>query len=281
MIYVNGAVVNAVTFPNQEQRIDFDMSAVYLDKINVIELRYQSDQDLMHLLFITDAIRNAHPKALLALKLPYLPYSRMDRQESTALFTLKTITKFINNMNFEYVEVWEAHSNVGLALLDTVVHYNKSYTLALQFLRELLGYTGEDDKELYELAAQEGVVFVYPDEGAKKRYHKANHYQNIITASKDRNFDTGRIENLELNIKSVKNMPTKAIIIDDLSSMGWTFLLTAQELQKHGINEIYLVVTHCEDTIFKGDILKTDTISKVITTNSVLTMAHDKIKIYE
>ncbi len=48
-----------------------------------------------------------------------------------------------------------------------------------------------------------------------------------------------------------------------------------------GADEIYLVVTHCEDTIFDGDILKSDLITKVFTTNSILSKTHEKIEVTE
>ena len=73
----------------------------------------------------------------------------------------------------------------------------------------------------------------------------------------------------------------KAIIVDDLCSKGGTFILTASKLREMGATEIYLVVTHCEDTIFSGDILKTDLIKKVYTTNSILSKEHEKIELTE
>lgn len=56
-------------------------------------------------------------------------------------------------------------------------------------------------------------------------------------------------------------------------------MLTGSRLRDMGASEIYLVVTHCEDTIFKGDILKTDLIKKVYTTDSILSREHEKINI--
>ena len=56
-------------------------------------------------------------------------------------------------------------------------------------------------------------------------------------------------------------------------------MLTGSRLRDMGASEIYLVVTHCEDTIFKGDILKTDLIKKVYTTDSILNKEHKKIKV--
>jgi ribose-phosphate pyrophosphokinase len=48
-------------------------------------------------------------------------------------------------------------------------------------------------------------------------------------------------------------------------------MLTANALKEQGFGEIYLLVAHCENTIFEGDVLKENTpINKVITTNTIL-----------
>jgi ribose-phosphate pyrophosphokinase len=48
-----------------------------------------------------------------------------------------------------------------------------------------------------------------------------------------------------------------------------------------GAKEIYLVVTHCENTVFEGDLLTGDLITGIYTTNSILSKGHEKIKVYE
>ena len=48
-----------------------------------------------------------------------------------------------------------------------------------------------------------------------------------------------------------------------------------------GATDIYLVVTHCENTIFKGNLLNSDLITGIYTTNSILSESHEKIKVYE
>ncbi len=48
-----------------------------------------------------------------------------------------------------------------------------------------------------------------------------------------------------------------------------------------GAGEIYLVVTHCENTIFEGKLLDSDLITGIYTTNSILSKDHKKIKVYE
>lgn len=68
---------------------------------------------------------------------------------------------------------------------------------------------------------------------------------------------------------------------DNLCSKGGTFILNAEKLKEMWAGKIYLAVTHCEDTMFDGDILKNDLVTKVFTTNSILSMTHEKIEITE
>ena len=126
--------------------------------------------------------------------------------------------------------------------------------------------------------SEENLYIVYTDAGAAKRYGKQIEFDKVLTASKERDFKTGYIKNLDI-IGTTQSKEFKAIIVDDLCSKGGTFILTASKLREMGATEIYLVVTHCEDTIFSGDILKTDLIKKVYTTNSILSREHEKIKI--
>ena len=58
-------------------------------------------------------------------------------------------------------------------------------------------------------------------------------------------------------------------------------MLTASKLKEMGATQIYLAVTHCENTIFEGDLLSSDLITKIYTTNSILNKEHKKIKVYE
>ncbi|MBL4931955.1 hypothetical protein JK634_09070 [Clostridium sp. YIM B02565] len=50
---------------------------------------------------------------------------------------------------------------------------------------------------------------------------------------------------------NIKNENFVAIILVDLCSKGGTFMLTEEKLKEMGAKEIYLAVTHCENTIFE------------------------------
>ena len=68
-------------------------------------------------------------------------------------------------------------------------------------------------------------------------------------------------------------------IIDDICSRGGTFYHSAKKLKEHGANDIYLYVSHCENTILEGDLLKGDLIKRVYTTDSIFIKSHEKIEV--
>ena len=262
MINLNGEKVNIKKFPNGESLINSENLKINYSDVNTIKLKFENDEDITHLLFLKGHLDEQRVKC--SLEIAYLPYSRMDRTEGMTVFTLKHLCKFINSLEFEEVSIYEPHSDVCVALLDRVKVINMTKILTDQLLENIKS----NAEELY---------IVYPDAGAAKRYGKQIKYEKILTASKERDFKTGYIKSLEIN-GTVQNAKFRAIIADDLCSRGGTFILTAEKLKEMGATEIYLVVTHCEDTIFDGDILKTDLITKVYTTNSILSKEHEKIE---
>jgi ribose-phosphate pyrophosphokinase len=97
---------------------------------------------------------------------------------------------------------------------------------------------------------------------------------------KKRDWNTGKILGLELMNKEVVN-GKDVLIIDDICSRGGTFYHSAKALKEAGAKNIYLYVTHCENTILDGDLLTSGLIEKVYTTNSIFTKEHEKIEVFE
>lgn len=264
MIYLNGEKIEIKRFPNGEALIDSKSLRLKNDD-NEIKLKFESDEDITHLIFLKGHLDEMRIRCHLIL--PYVPYSRMDRTEGMRVFTLKHFCKLINSLDFDNVTIYEPHSDVSTALLDRVKVVDMSKVLASELLEEI-----NDGKE--------EVYLVYPDAGAAKRYSKEINYEKILTANKERDFKTGFIKSLQIN-GAAPNKSFKAIIIDDLCSKGGTFMLTASKLKKMGATEIYLVITHSENTIFEGELLKSDLITKIYTTDSILSKDHEKIKVYK
>ena len=108
--------------------------------------------------------------------MPYIPYSRMDRKEENRLFTLKSVAKFINELNFKKVIVWEPHSNVSTALFDRIAVVNKSAEITWKVLTQLSGVTSTSMKmyddpyiAIKEECKKKKIFLVFPDDGAAKK----------------------------------------------------------------------------------------------------------------
>lgn len=251
MIKLNGNVIEIEKFPNKEVLIKGDQFKYY--NVNDIVFKFETNEDLISLMLVKKHLDEQGCKSKLTIG--YMPYSRMDRTEGKVVFTLKYICQFINDLNFNKVYIFEPHSDVMVALLDRCEVINKSADITLQLMKSL--EFGEND------------YLFYPDAGAEKRYSKQISYKNILSASKVRDFETGFIKSMTIT-GEIPKKPFRVIIVDDLCSRGGTFMLAAQKLKEIGATEVYLVVTHCENTIFEGDILTTDLITEVHTTNSIL-----------
>jgi ribose-phosphate pyrophosphokinase len=263
VILLNGTIVEFEVFPNGETRIK---ESQILDNVlvrNVVTFKYESDGDLIKLLFTKKYLDEQG--AISHLKIYYMPYSRMDRKEGNSAFTLKYVSDFINSLGFINVEIMEPHSDVAAALIN---HSYATYPTI-----EIL------DKVIKEIKfSKENDYIFFPDAGAQKRYSKVIGYRQLV-GFKKRNFQTGQIEDLQV-VGDIGN-GAKVLIVDDLCSFGGTFMLSAEKLKELGAAEIYLLVGHCEHSIYKGKILETDLIQKVFTTNTILDKAeHEKIKIF-
>jgi len=261
MIFINETKIKVEQFPNGELRIPSLNGILLVGAQNTIRMYYESDTDLMALWFI-----KKHSLHIQVLEIMYMPYSRMDRTQNNSVFTLKYVADFINTLNFHVVKVLGAHSDVTPALLNNC----KQYDVIDQLVRKAEQYFGE----------QQDFVYVYPDAGAAKRYSTEKHIDTII-CNKKRDFATGKISSLQMSGDTLKKHKY-AIIIDDLCSYGGTFDMTAIALcNSYADIRIALVVTHCEKSIEKGNLLKEDSkIEKIFTTRSMGEVVHEKISYY-
>lgn len=268
MIKLNGKPVNFTTFPNGETKlieksIHENVRALLMNRLH---FKYESDSDLIKLMLVKDFLDTL--KVDTSILIYYMPYSRMDRSENGSAFTLKSVTKFINSLNFYSVSVIEPHSDVTMALLDNAEAIMITHELLPAVMNEV-----EFNKDT--------DYVVFPDAGAQKRYSKL-HIDKTLVCFKERDFETGMITNLKL-IGDSDVTANKALIVDDLSSKGGTFVLTAEALKARGFNEVYLLVGHAENSIFDGSMFNIGSpIDKIFTTDSIYTGIRNvpRLKVY-
>jgi ribose-phosphate pyrophosphokinase len=264
MIKVNDVLIEQNSFPDSTLLVKFDPHANeynYQGRFD-IDWLYESDAELFTIICLKRHIDEHCANARVVLNMPYLPHARMDRvKNANDVFTLKYFCEVINSLNFYGVMVLDAHSNVGPALLNNLTDMSAGPYIATAINKS------------------KADVLFFPDEGAMKRY-------SWITAEpyafglKDRDWATGQIKGLTLvNGDAVKGKDV--LIVDDICSRGGTFYHSAKALKAAGANKIYLYVSHCEKTIFKGDLFEDGLIEKIYTSESILPaeMATGKIEI--
>ena len=249
MIWVNGKEIAQEHFSAGELKIKLWPSNK--SRIDLV-WHYENDAEL----FTVACIREYYATQDCILYLPYLPSARMDRVKNPEdVFTLRTFARIINSMNFERVYVWDAHSNVGPALIDRCVDVPAQ------------NYIEEAIKKLSY--AKGNLCLFFPDEGAQKRYGTMFPDYPQAFGIKKRNWETQRIEGYM--IVGEENIKDKyVLIIDDICSYGNTFVKAAKAIEAAGAIDISLYITHCEDVISKGDIFKKDIFENVFTTNSLV-----------
>lgn len=248
MIKINGLEIAQNHFPDNSLLIKLDK----IPKSNtpIIEWHYESDSELFTLICIAK-----HFQVPSILKMPYIPHARMDRvKNGDEVFTLKYFCEIINSLNFTKVYVYDPHSNVSKALLNNVEEISIFDIVMLAF-NDTTNDCGEQP------------VFFFPDEGAMKRYSSMFNAPYAF-GMKRRNWEDGKILGLDIiNADAVKGK--NVFIVDDICSKGGTFFHSAKALKAAGANHIYLFVTHCEKSIFEGEVFSSGLIDHVYTTDSI------------
>ena len=256
MFRINGVLVQIERYPDETPRLNITVDS---DEIS-LEWLYEKDEEMI-LYFITQHLREQYAIKKLTLHMPYVPHARMDRvKNQREVFTLKYFCEFINSMSFDKVIVRDAHSNVSLALLHNVI----SEPIA----RNIIKLTAR------LLDPQRDIVF-YPDEGSCKRYSEIISFPYAFGV-KNRDWSTGQIMNLDVQ-GNMPVSPFNVLIIDDISSFGGTFLHSAKKLKELGADKIYLYVTHCENSILKGELINSGLLENIFTTKSIFKSEHSLI----
>ena len=278
MIQLNEYIIGNDRFPDGTLLMKLPFSP---KPSNEIRWHYENDAELFKLICLVKTMREMYKGVRIDLFMPYLPNARQDRIKNPEdVFTLKYFCEIINSLEFDTVFVTDVHSNVSLALLDRVREIKPWGQIHNALTKITFMETGDVMHEAREECYKNLLLF-YPDEGAMKRY-SGEMGMPFVFGVKKRNWETGAIEGLDLmgNVEDIEGK--NILIIDDICSKGGTFYHSAKRLKEAGAANIYLYVTHCENTIYEGELLKEDSLIKhIFTTNSLLTAPNEKITIVE
>ncbi len=258
MIKIYDVEIIQGTFPDGTPLLRYEP----VDEDYIIEWNYDSENELINIYYLVNHIRLNVTNPVIDLFMPYIPNARMDRVKSdNEIFTLKYFCDFINYMNFNNIMVKNAHSYVSLALLNNVSLDDIGLINDINYVESII----ENIKVREKVMFPKSLLYFYPDEGAMKRYSEM-FTKEYAFGMKKRDWETGKILGLDI-IGDVKDKDI--LIIDDICSKGGTFYYSAKALKEAGAKNIYLYITHCEHSIYEGEIFKSGLINKVFTTDSI------------
>ena len=90
-----------------------------------------------------------------------------------------------------------------------------------------------------------------------------------VFGMKNRDWRSGEILGLEV-LGETDVVPGKNIlIIDDICSRGGTFLHSGKALKDMGAADIALYVSHLENAVWEGDMIRSGLVRNIYTTNSI------------
>lgn len=268
MIKISNKVFEYGHYPDGTLNIklnSFDPDYFSVGSNNMVYWYYDCEEELVVLSYLVRGMRNNGIESI-CLDMPYVPNARMDRCENAEdIFTLKYFAEAINSLNFRSVYTLDVHSTVTEALINNIT--NESPISYIQFVMgQIIPFTDRD------------LTIFYPDAGAMKRYSKMIKAPYAF-GNKVREWKTGKIQGLEVIGEQKLIEDHDILIVDDICSRGGTFYYAAQKLKELGAKNIYLWVSHCENTILDGELIKSGLLKKIYTTDSIFTAKHDLIEV--
>lgn len=275
MITLNGKPVEIGSFPDGTILMKDTLPGESRARI---KWNFENDREFLCLIYLVKHLRrNGYDD--IDLYMPYIPNARMDRVKAPKdVFTLKYFAELLNSLNLNTVTVLDPHSSVSEALIDNLHIFTPG-----AYIQKILTELKVEGVYTYNPMTMETqkkypLTMFYPDEGAMKRYAGLVNLPYAFGIKK-RNWETGAIEGLDVAGAVDQIAGRDILIVDDICSRGGTFYHSAKKLKELGARNIYLYVSHCENTILEGDLLEGDLIKKVYTTDSIFTKKHEKIEV--
>lgn len=261
MITLNGNKLDIGSFPDGTMLIK-EKEAVLYKQVS-IRWTYENDREFLALIYLAKHLR-AKGVEYMYLDMPYIPNARMDRVKNEEdVFTLKYFAEILNSLNFTSVSVLDPHSSVSEALIN-----NLDVCSPFPYINEALN----------SIVSETCPMLFYPDEGSMKRY-SGMYCMPYAYGIKNRDWQTGKIIGLDVITNGTEIAGKDILIVDDICSYGGTFLHSARKLKELGANDIYLYVSHCENSILDGELIKSGLLKKIYTTDSIFTKEHELIEV--
>jgi len=185
------------------------------------------------LLFAKNALDNLGFERI-TLTISYLLAARMDRIMTPGEpFSLKVVTTLLNQANFRRIRVFDPHSDVATALLNSSEAIDN-----LAFVQDAI-------QDYYSRHASAAWCLVSPDAGALKKIHhvaQTVEASQVVECLKMRDVRTGKLSGFTVMENDL--MGKTCFIVDDICDGGGTFIGIAALLKARNAGPIILIVSH-------------------------------------
>ncbi|MDR1511669.1 MAG: ribose-phosphate pyrophosphokinase [Endomicrobium sp.] len=216
------------------------------------------NENLMELLIISDALKRASAKRIIAV-VPYYGYGRQDRKsEPRVPITARLVANLFATAGITRVLTMDLHAGQIQGFFDIPVDHLYGRSVLLNY---------------FKLKELKDVVIVSPDAGGVERARSFAKHFNADLAIIDKRRPRPNEASIMNIIGEVKNKTN--IILDDLVDTAETLTKVAEAVKMKGALNVFAAATH---GILSGDAKKKiqdSCIEKLVITNSVHLLKDD------
>jgi ribose-phosphate pyrophosphokinase len=218
-----------------------------------------ADDKICRLLFFLATLRDNGAARVTAV-VPYLAYSRKDRQTKTRdPITTRYMAQLLESMGTDAVVTLEVHNIVAFqnAFRRPTVHLDTRRLFASRVM---------------ELAGAAPLAVASPDAGGVKRAQLFREYleretgREIGAAFMEKRRSAGKVSGTML-VGDVDG--ATVVIVDDLISTGGTILRAAEACLAHGAREVLAVAAHGLFTGEAAAVLRDERLSRILDTDTL------------
>lgn len=210
-------------FPDHELRVEL-ANAVNDDIIIVQSTSKPTNDNLMELLLIVDAVKRAGAKKIIAV-VPYFGYSRQNRQTHPyGTISAQLVANIIEASGIDHLFTIDLHAlNIQSYFKNSITNIETTDIFA-NLLKE-----------------KNNIVIASPDAGGSERVLNLSHALgvNFVTINKTRKNDTCEMGNITGNVQGLH-----CILLDDIVDTGTTLCLAAEILMQNGALSVEAIATH-------------------------------------
>lgn len=233
-------------FPGGERSYNVEPTELYNDgEVVRVYCMFQSSDDIVDLMLITNAIRYKLGNVPIMLTIPYFPAARADRvMVEGESFGLQVYAQMIKSCGFSKIKVYDPHSDVLTGMFEPG---------QLEVIEQYLCL----DFPFHDYDAENSCI-VAPDAGAVKKAFKVAKEARLplIEAAKKRDVATGKILKTSIDRNDCLRY-NNFIVVDDICDGGRTFIELAKAIKEiNPYAKLHLSVTHGLFTKGKDELLQ-------------------------